>query len=105
MNLNNLDPKWAMVGIMNVWDAGRLDRAVNRLEERMVLKAYSMSGGNKAKTGRLLGVSRTRVIFLLKKYGHWDKIQGPINPKTRSRKVPASPYCDMATKQPAIIAT
>ena len=89
---------------MKVLGQGRLDKALNRLEEAMVLKAYQMCGNSKAKAGRMLGVTRTRIIWILKRHGHQDKIHDPIVAGV-SRRKPASPYCDMATKQPAIIAT
>jgi len=78
--LNNLEPIWVRTWPMGthrgkrVAKVGRLDRAISRMEIRIVLKALEITGNNKEKAGKLLGCARSRINAILNNHGRRDLI-------------------------------
>jgi len=59
----------------------KVDIALQELELKMIIEAYEKAKGNKASAARILDMSRTRLIGILKRYGKDELINKPTPTK------------------------
>lgn len=56
------------VDLPHVADGFSLNAAVRALETRLIAQALDRAGGSKAKAARLLGINRTTLVMMLKRF-------------------------------------
>ena len=62
-------PQAAIVAPESAGETLALEPAVEELERKLILRALSAAGDNKAEAARLLGVSERTLWYKLKRYG------------------------------------
>lgn len=52
---------------------GELNRRLREFEKELIVQCYKDESSNQSETARVLGISRTALIYKLKEYGLLDK--------------------------------